>query len=153
METTTLETVCESLGITIGVRNGHFAKDDDGWEHVASTVTLSRDGKEFWTGGYQQGTACLSEYGLRYLRGGDLPRRLHGWKEPTVPDVMASLLLDGSAHFDSQDFEDWAIDNGYDTDSRKAERTYQECLKTGRALSRAFTPAELEALREAANDY
>ena len=66
---------------------------------------------------------------------------------------MCSLLLDGSADFDAQSFEDWCADYGYDTDSRKASETYEACCDTGRKLRAAFTPDELSALREAASNH
>ena len=44
--------------------------------------------------------------------------------EPTAQDVLESLLSDASSA--DQDFEDWCGEYGYDTDSRKAERTYDQ---------------------------
>ena len=53
--------------------------------------------------------------------------------EPRVEDVLHSLFSDSSAKdFDS--FEDWAGAYGYDTNSRKAEQTYYECLNTANML-------------------
>ena len=72
---------------------------------------------------------------------------------PKLADVLHSLLSDGSPHFDSCSFEEWASEYGYDTDSRKAESIYRECLETGRKLARAFSPSDLEALRQAAQEY
>ena len=72
---------------------------------------------------------------------------------PNLEDVLSSLLLDGSAYFDAQRFEDWAADLGYDPDSRKAEAIWRACDETGRALARAFTPEELAGLREWASNY
>lgn len=43
--------------------------------------------------------------------------------EPTAADVLSSLAMDASSA--DQDFESWCGDYGYDTDSRKAERTYK----------------------------
>lgn len=72
---------------------------------------------------------------------------------PKLEDVMHSLLMDGSAHFDSQAFEDWCACFGYDTDSRKAESTFRECEAIGKALARAFSRDELDSLHEAFQDY
>lgn len=72
---------------------------------------------------------------------------------PKLEDVAHSLLSEGSAYFDAQRFEDWAADLGYDPDSRKAEATFKACDEIGRALSRAFTPEQLEGLREWAGNY
>jgi hypothetical protein len=72
---------------------------------------------------------------------------------PKLEDVIHSLLMDGSAHFDSQTFEDWCGCLGYDTDSRKAESTFRECEAIGKAIARAFSRDELDSLREAFQDY
>lgn len=47
---------------------------------------------------------------------------------PRLGDVLHSLLLDSDV-LDSNGFEDWASDLGYDTDSRAAEKTYRECME------------------------
>jgi hypothetical protein len=72
---------------------------------------------------------------------------------PDLNDVVASLICDGSAHFDSHAFETWCDDFGYDTDSRKAEATFRTCDETGRKLARALTADELAGLREWASNF
>lgn len=47
---------------------------------------------------------------------------------PRLGDVLHSLVQDASV-LDSNGFEDWASDLGYDTDSRSAEKTYRECME------------------------
>lgn len=47
---------------------------------------------------------------------------------PDSRDVIQSLCIESSA-LDYGCFEDWARDLGYDTDSRKAEAIYRECLQ------------------------
>jgi hypothetical protein len=71
---------------------------------------------------------------------------------PKLEDVCHSLLMDGAAFFDGQRFEDWAGDLGYSSDSIKAKETFEECDKIGRALSRALSRDELDALREWASN-
>lgn len=47
--------------------------------------------------------------------------------EPKLQDVLDSLLSDsGTPDFS---FEEWCAEYGYDTDSRRAEKTYKACLK------------------------
>jgi len=53
---------------------------------------------------------------------------------PTVEDVMSCLLLDASGVDQARDFEDWASDYGYDTDSRKAEKIYNDCRESAEDL-------------------
>jgi hypothetical protein len=47
--------------------------------------------------------------------------------EPTLADVMSSLVSDAQCVADGQTFEDFADELGYDTDSRNAERIYNGC--------------------------
>ena len=72
---------------------------------------------------------------------------------PQLEDVCHSLLSDGAAHFDSLTFEEWASDLGYDTDSRKAEKTFTACVEIGRAFARSISREKLECLREWACNY
>jgi hypothetical protein len=46
-------------------------------------------------------------------------------REPTAADVLACLCSDVS--MGEQSFEDFCSELGYDTDSRKAERTWKAC--------------------------
>ena len=48
--------------------------------------------------------------------------------KPTPPEldsVLDCLAGDASGYDNSRDFEDWCSEYGYDTDSRKAEKTYR----------------------------
>jgi hypothetical protein len=49
---------------------------------------------------------------------------------PNAADVLYCLALDGEA-INYAAFEQWADEFGYDTDSRKAEAAYKECLRAG----------------------
>jgi hypothetical protein len=55
-------------------------------------------------------------------------------KPPTLADVLDCLASDASGVDNARSFEDWASEYGYDTDSRKAERTYQICKKQAQEL-------------------
>ena len=52
---------------------------------------------------------------------------------PELADVLNCLASD-SASVEQSDFEDWAADLGYDSDSRKALETYQICEKQAKKL-------------------
>jgi hypothetical protein len=54
----------------------------------------------------------------------------HNGAEPSVSMVLDALASDASG-VDSanRDFESWASEYGYDTDSRKAERIFKACEK------------------------
>src|SRR5947209_1286815 len=47
--------------------------------------------------------------------------------KPTAAECLEALLSEASA--DEQTFEEWAGELGYDTDSRKAERTHHDCQR------------------------
>lgn len=57
-------------------------------------------------------------------------------REPTAEDVMECLLSDASGYINARGFEDWASDYGYDTDSRKVYRTYEQIEKQTDKLRR-----------------
>lgn len=49
-----------------------------------------------------------------------------GWtREPDAADVLNCLISDASGFLSACDFEDWCSEYGYDTDSRRAERTFK----------------------------
>lgn len=73
---------------------------------------------------------------LEYSQGpGHTDRRIsidHGEyrvpRKPRLADVVDSLRSDAIGC--DQSFEDWCADLGYDSDSRRAERTYHACVRT-----------------------
>lgn len=48
-------------------------------------------------------------------------------KPPDAAGVLECIQSDCSSIENARDFDDWASDFGYDTDSRKAERIYRAC--------------------------
>jgi hypothetical protein len=48
----------------------------------------------------------------------------HKGKRPTVSEVLDCIASDASGYENSNSFEDWADDYGYDADSRRAETIY-----------------------------
>ena len=65
--------------------------------------------------------------------------------EPTCADVLDCLASDVTG-IESQSFEDWCSDLGYDTDSRTAERTYNAVYKQLNSLTRLFGNDKLQEL-------
>lgn len=59
---------------------------------------------------------------------------------PELADVLDCLASDASGADNARDFEDWASEYGYDTDSRKAEKIYNACVE-GRDKLKAFLGA------------
>lgn len=58
----------------------------------------------------------------------------HQGAEPKAKDVLDCLASDASSADES--FEDWASNYGYDTDSRKAERTYKAVQRSAARLQK-----------------
>lgn len=89
-----------------------------------------------------------TSYGRRYLA------RVEELRKPQAPhaaDVLHSLILDSSAV--GQSFDSWCADLGYDSDSRKAEKTYRACQENADKLARIFDRADIAALETAFQDY
>lgn len=130
-------------------------------------VTLRRDnGAEVWRGIYSQGIAHHPHYKhiktatargeiMESLETGKCRRpnamyRMDKLVPPTEADVLQSLALDVDA-MDYPSFEAWAGEFGYDTDSRRAEATYRDCLAIGLALRSLIGDEGIARLREEAN--
>jgi hypothetical protein len=93
--------------------------------------------------------------GVRYPAGGIMAQAYGSVSkriEPDTLDVIFSLVMDSDV-LDAGGFESWASDFGYDTDSRKTEKTYQVCLDIALKLRVAIGDAGLQQLRTAFQDY
>lgn len=132
-------------------------------------VTVQRPGRRSFATDYQQGIGhapgyvhlpptLYNEHNLKLAtEKGKYPLdwrvQSHNGKPlppPDACDVVACLLSDGDAY--GEPFEEWAMNYGYDPDSRKAEAIYHACQEVGRAMSRLFTGEERDRLRDLAND-
>lgn len=67
-------------------------------------------------------------------------------REPEAKEVLECLVLDAVAL--GATFVEWCSDAGYDTDSRKAERTYAACRENALKLQNLLGVAGYRALRE-----
>lgn len=111
-----------------------FVEEND--KHAAET------GRGKW---YQCDGTDGQEKGFHMLRDRRIPA-------PSLPDVLHSLVMDSTA-LGYADFETWAEEYGYDTDSRKAESVYKQCLEIGLKLRAMFGDKKLSELRELFQDY
>ncbi len=100
--------------VTSQIEYGNNVTDLDEWQQSSNpwTVTLRYQRRQmtvnFWTG------SALGE--------------------PSTADVLECLFSDASGYDNARDFEDWAAEYGYDSDSRKAERIYKAVEKQTRKL-------------------
>lgn len=63
--------------------------------------------------------------------------------KPTTYDILACV-----EKYDPGTFEDFCSNMGYDTDSRRAEKTYKAVVKEWQNIRTLFTSEELEQLQE-----
>ena len=63
--------------------------------------------------------------------------RGHNGREPELGDVLDCLASDAASVDNADTFDAWAAEYGYDTDSRRHERTYKTCVRQRDRL-RAF---------------
>jgi hypothetical protein len=153
------------------------------WPHIAYDVALMSGAREIWRGTYRLGIGHVDPgkpvnrflHGLtpneEYLLGtwsrkphaNFLDKELHAQTaaklakiqkvSPQLADVFNSLLSDGAAHFDSQTFECWCAELGYDSDSRRAHKSFTECDAIGRALALGLGREVIDEAREVFSNY
>lgn len=59
-------------------------------------------------------------------------------EDPTLADVLDCIASDSAGIENARGFDDWCSEYGYDTDSRKAARTFAACERQARALLRVL---------------
>lgn len=57
-------------------------------------------------------------------------------REPEAVDVLNCLVSDAQTIENARSFEEWASELGFETDSRKAERSYKQCVAQTEKLER-----------------
>ena len=119
---TPLEKACQARGIRlVGYQYGNKTHDSlpaDDWRRQANPwrITLGIKGtRRTMTVDYWTGSAITTD--------------------PTAADVLYCLLSDASSA-ESTDFVDWAEGSGYNPDSIKARKVYDECVRQTRKLHR-----------------
>jgi hypothetical protein len=131
-------------------------------------VTLKMNGREILTTDYGAGIAHCPAYKDVSHLGVDAAEAIrrecetgkraknHGlYGEAINPDsfdVLYSLIVDSEV-LEHSCFEEWAVNFGYDADSRAAEKMYRACLEIALRLRSEIGDANLSALREAFVDY
>lgn len=144
---------------------------DEEFSSLNWIVTLQKSGEKIWEGDYSSGVAHCPSYPGYLFKLTENQKTAIDWEcengremvntyskvggrklEPDLADVLYSLASDMAA-IDYRSFEDWANEFGYDTDSRKAEKTYQACLKIALALRNSVGEEGLKKLQEACRNY
>jgi hypothetical protein len=123
-----------SAGVSYSVQLVGATKRDD-WECDEWRVTL-KSARADYTFPFYTGTGH---------------RKAGQPKAPHAASVLHSVVLDGGAI--DLSFVDWCDEYGYDTDSRKALATYDECCESGRKLRKLFAAELREQLTQLLQDY
>lgn len=64
----------------------------------------------------------------------------HNGAEPTPDEVLDCLASDAATVENTNSFEEWCCEFGFETDSRKAERAYRACVRQAESLKRILGP-------------
>ena len=84
-----------------------------------------------WKCRFRRGNQCLTTYfsmGSAHIG------------NPKAADVLDCLASDAASIENARSFEDWCSDFGYDTDSRRAERTFKTCERQAHKLKQFLGP-------------
>jgi hypothetical protein len=65
---------------------------------------------------------------------------------PTLKDVLECICDDAASYENAGSFENWASEMGWDTDSRKAEKSYRATKRQSEQLKRTLGPDTYEYL-------
>lgn len=171
----------ESLGITATVSQPRPAVRDNDWPCIEYDVNFT-NGRKSWTAQYRIGvghvkiprsTSCNlmgltnSEESLLYALQNNphakakdpslhasLATKLAKAQKVTLScfEVFAQCCNDGLSAQD-QSFENWAADFGYDADSRKAEKIYDECRAVWFEVLALAGEANVRKLAELASQF
>lgn len=122
---------------------GHIMIDGDGWKHYAFQVGFHPTGKTPVFFDWKSGTGNVIK-----ARDG---KTVLGLKKPDPAEVLGRVCADYVSTINAS-FEDWAGDFGYDADSRKAYRIYEDSQNLGSKLrSLGLTSAQIERFGALAN--
>lgn len=98
---------------------------DNSAKHYAFTLVNHSNAGKRYNGNYSQGSGIKNR--------------------PTVEDILNSLILD-TMDVDFTSFNSFCDEFGYDSDSRKAYKIYEDCLKESEGLKHLFTSDQLKEL-------
>lgn len=131
----------------------------DKWECDQWRVTLSK-GTKIETFDYFTGTGHRKSSKPVPLEIKRFPNTLHAeaWhkvhtkpKMPEIAGVLSSLVMDANAGYLT--FYEFCMDYGYDDDSIKAKKTYDQCKENADKIKRILHNEILDALRLALQNY
>jgi hypothetical protein len=123
---------CWELRLESNARGGYTDETAEGWEHRAFSVLFSRNGRTV-SFDWKQGMGITTK--------------------PQGFEVICAVCRD-YLEASENSFDDWAGNFGYDSDSRKAEAIYGQCLAMGDKLKKlGLSRAEVQALADFASRF
>ncbi|MFY0633667.1 MAG: hypothetical protein JXQ91_07640 [Vannielia sp.] len=128
------EYLLDQMGVRMSYETAALREGwQEGAKHYRCTLTRGTNGATFSTP-YSMGPA---------LSGG-----------PTREDVLNCLLSDAGSIWDgAETFEEWADEMGEDSDSRKAEASYNACKTVAEELAHMFSDVSTDDMRAMFADY
>jgi hypothetical protein len=118
------------------IHGGHLATDDSGWKHYAFQVAFQPPSKTPVFFDWSSGTGNVVK-----ARDG---KTILGPKKPNPAEVLGRVCADYLSA-ESESFPSWAANFGYDEDSRKAHRIYEDCQALGPKLrALGITSAQIQ---------
>jgi hypothetical protein len=91
---------------------GLQTRDDDEWQHHAYRLRVHNAAGDHFDTPWRQGTGITTS------------------PDEQAGDILDSLVSDAWDYQQADSFEEWADNFGYDTDSRTAEKLYNQCGAT-----------------------
>ena len=118
------------------IHGGQLVTDESGWKHYAFQVAFQPPSKNPVFFGWRSGTGNILK-----ARDG---KTVLGPKKPNPAEVLGRVCADyqSAAH---ESFPDWCANFGYEEDSRKVYRIYEECQAIGPKLRNlGLTSAQIQ---------
>ena len=112
----TLAQFVESAGVTLTARRTVDNPNMDDADHMDNWLVTLKAGTGRMRLPYSMGTG-------------------HKGAAPTVASVLDCLASDAAGVANARDYDDWCAEYGYNTDSRRAERTYRIIQRQSAHLS------------------
>lgn len=147
-----------SIGVSFSAKYMCETTRDNNWICDQWCIMFKRDGKEDLTEFYFTGTGLRKQVNPMPqppFRKGTIAyeewaKNAFKPQAPSAADVLYSLVRDAEALYES--FDDWCMNFGYDSDSIKAFRIYQDCCEIGKKLAQFFSKEELDKIKELTED-
>lgn len=122
-----LDALFKSLHFSADI-HGLGLREKDGWKHNAWVISLHRGGDG---NGPRMHVADITWKSGTGIKG-----------KPNPAQVLARVCQE-CLETSECSFDEWCLNNGYDTDSRKAFAIYEQCRENGLPIAKAITNEQM----------